>query len=93
MWDIVRYLIFLFIAIAEEYIGPGILGSICTWTGCLDTALFLSTCSCVVTDHLCGETCKLSGRRGCLEDCIKVGSDNVIFEVPGTDVHTGRGTH
>jgi len=27
---------------------------------------------CVVTAHLCGEPCKLSGRRGCLEDCTKV---------------------
>ncbi|KAI9460706.1 hypothetical protein F5148DRAFT_1276740 [Russula earlei] len=29
---------------------------------------------CVVTAHLCGEPCKLSGRRGCLEDCTKVAS-------------------
>lgn len=27
---------------------------------------------CVVTAHLCGEPCTLSGRRGCLEDCTKV---------------------
>ncbi|KAI9511011.1 hypothetical protein F5148DRAFT_1274479 [Russula earlei] len=27
---------------------------------------------CAVTAHLCGEPCKLSGRRGCLEDCTKV---------------------
>ncbi|KAI9511014.1 hypothetical protein F5148DRAFT_456358 [Russula earlei] len=27
---------------------------------------------CAVTAHLCGDPCKLSGRRGCLEDCTKV---------------------
>ncbi|KAI0302831.1 hypothetical protein B0F90DRAFT_1809754 [Multifurca ochricompacta] len=29
---------------------------------------------CVVNAHLCGEPCKLSGKRGCLEDCTKVSS-------------------
>ena len=32
----------------------------------------LSTCSCVVNAHLCGEPCTLSGKRGCLDDCTKV---------------------
>ncbi|KAL6309202.1 hypothetical protein BKA93DRAFT_724346 [Sparassis latifolia] len=27
---------------------------------------------CVVNAHLCGEPCKLTGKRGCLEDCTKV---------------------
>ncbi|GBE82556.1 hypothetical protein SCP_0409400 [Sparassis crispa] len=27
---------------------------------------------CVVNAHLCGEPCKLAGKRGCLEDCTKV---------------------
>ncbi|KAI9452888.1 hypothetical protein BJY52DRAFT_1124024 [Lactarius psammicola] len=27
---------------------------------------------CVVSAHLCGDPCKLLGRRGCLEDCTKV---------------------
>ncbi|KAH8993667.1 hypothetical protein EDB83DRAFT_2304539 [Lactarius deliciosus] len=27
---------------------------------------------CVVSTHLCGDPCKLSGRRGCLDDCTKV---------------------
>ncbi|KAH9965565.1 hypothetical protein BGW80DRAFT_1345251 [Lactifluus volemus] len=27
---------------------------------------------CVVNAHLCGEPCRLSGKRGCLEDCTKV---------------------
>ncbi|KAH9026661.1 hypothetical protein EDB84DRAFT_1589144 [Lactarius hengduanensis] len=27
---------------------------------------------CVVSTHLCGDSCKLLGRRGCLEDCTKV---------------------
>ncbi|KAN0136209.1 hypothetical protein V8E53_006069 [Lactarius tabidus] len=27
---------------------------------------------CVVTDHLCGEPCKLLGKRGCLEECTRV---------------------
>ncbi|KAI9462741.1 hypothetical protein F5148DRAFT_1212347 [Russula earlei] len=27
---------------------------------------------CVINAHLCGEPCKLSGRRGCLEGCTKV---------------------
>ena len=34
---------------------------------------FLSACSCVVNAHLCGERCSLSGKRGCLDDCTKVG--------------------
>ncbi|KAH9014402.1 hypothetical protein EDB85DRAFT_2295948 [Lactarius pseudohatsudake] len=28
--------------------------------------------SCVVNAHLCGEPCKLLGKRGCLEECTKV---------------------
>ncbi|KAI0294252.1 hypothetical protein B0F90DRAFT_1670558 [Multifurca ochricompacta] len=28
--------------------------------------------SCVVNAHLCGETCHLFGKRGCLEECTKV---------------------
>ncbi|KAH9027352.1 hypothetical protein EDB84DRAFT_1500330 [Lactarius hengduanensis] len=27
---------------------------------------------CIVNAHLCGDPCKLSGRRGCLQDCTKV---------------------
>ncbi|KAG0705087.1 hypothetical protein DFH29DRAFT_316434 [Suillus ampliporus] len=27
---------------------------------------------CVVNAHLCGQTCKLSGRQGCLDECTKV---------------------
>jgi len=73
------FLIFLFVPVTEEHTGLDILGSICAWIVCLDPVLFLYTCSCVVTDHLCGQACKLSGRRGCLEDCTKVGSVNVIF--------------
>lgn len=34
--------------------------------------LFLTEHSCVVNDHLCGEPCKLLGKRGCLEECTKV---------------------
>src|SRR6266702_89276 len=36
------------------------------------TAFFSSEDSCVVNDHLCGEPCKLLGKRGCLEECTKV---------------------
>jgi hypothetical protein len=44
----------------------------------MNNATFSSACSCVVTAHLCGEPCKLLGRRGCLEDCTKV-SDVTAF--------------
>ncbi|KAG1725515.1 hypothetical protein EDB19DRAFT_1643996 [Suillus lakei] len=27
---------------------------------------------CIVNAHLCGQTCKLSGRQGCLDECTKV---------------------
>ena len=56
----------------KEYVAPGILASICTLRMCLDNPIFSSSRRCVVTAHLCGETCKLSGRRGCLEECTKV---------------------
>jgi len=38
----------------------------------ITNATFSPSCSCVVNAHLCGEPCKLSGKRGCLEDCTKV---------------------
>jgi len=43
-------------------------------------ATFSPSCSCVVTAHLCGEPCKLFGKRGCLEDCTKVGGDNRFLD-------------
>jgi hypothetical protein len=68
-----RYVIFsLFSTPIEESVGLGILGSICKRRVHLDSAAFSSSRRCVVTAHLCGEPCKLSGRRGCLEDCTKV---------------------
>ena len=68
-----RYVIFsLFGTLNEESVALGILGSICKRKVRLDSAAFSSSRRCVVTDHLCGERCILSGRRGCLEDCTKV---------------------
>jgi hypothetical protein len=40
--------------------------------GSLTAFVFSSTYSCVVNAHLCGGPCKLSGKRGCLQDCTKV---------------------
>jgi hypothetical protein len=35
-------------------------------------------CSCIVNVHLCGDPCKFLGRRGCQNDCTKVGERDSI---------------
>ena len=63
---------------AEHSVVPDIPGSTCTLVCILDLFNFSSAYSCVVSAHLCGERCKLSGKRGCLEDCTKVGRSDSI---------------
>jgi len=45
---------------------------------------------CVVTAHLCGEPCKLLGRRGCLEDCTKVSDVTAFSSFVFFYIFTGR---
>ena len=33
---------------------------------------YLRHASCHVDFHLCGRPCKLSGKRGCADECVKV---------------------
>ncbi|KAH8989296.1 hypothetical protein EDB92DRAFT_2003843 [Lactarius akahatsu] len=42
---------------------------------------------CVVNAHLCGEPCKLSGKRGCLEECTKVAEHSEDEHVCSALVH------
>ncbi|KAH9164611.1 hypothetical protein EDB89DRAFT_2247116 [Lactarius sanguifluus] len=44
--------------------------------------------SCVVNAHLCGEPCKLLGRRGCLDECTKVAGHSDDEHVCSALVHT-----
>ena len=64
----------------EEIVALVIPEYTCTWGMRLDDATFSLSRSCVVTAHLCGEPCKLSGRRGCLEDCTKVSCRNRFLQ-------------
>src|SRR6266403_805673 len=48
------------------------LGSMCMSGEQSNHVVFSSAYSCVVNAHLCGGPCKLSGNRGCLQDCTKV---------------------
>ncbi|KAJ7583113.1 hypothetical protein C8J56DRAFT_202132 [Mycena floridula] len=42
---------------------------------------------CAVETHLCGQTCKLSGKRGCLGECTKVAGHEGDDHVCSADVH------
>ncbi|KAI9453843.1 hypothetical protein BJY52DRAFT_1418099 [Lactarius psammicola] len=42
---------------------------------------------CVVNDHLCGEPCKLLGKRGCLEKCTKISRHSEDEHVCSAPVH------
>jgi hypothetical protein len=58
--------------VADSKTAPHTRGGMCTWGRWLGDIVCSSARSCVVNAHLCGGPCKLSGKRGCLQDCTKV---------------------
>jgi hypothetical protein len=68
----------------KEAVVLDILGITCMWPSSL-FFVFSSAYSCDVSAHsahLCGNPCKLLGRRGCLGECTKVGHTTVFQHDP-----------
>jgi hypothetical protein len=59
--------------LAHDRLAPDIRESTCMSGRYFDASNSHQECRCIVSVHLCGDPCKLLGRRGCLDDCTKVG--------------------